>query len=197
MFDPFKEKFLALGSAQDEIWRQLVRGVADRRHGFHQVAVATLGLDGMPRSRIAILRGADHATCTIRFHTDQRSAKIAELEADPRCSILAYATDLKLQARLEGRAVLHRNNETARRFWDLSQRMSRKCYGTQPAPGSDILDGNAFALPEDDDAIAQGYENFVAVTLQVKRLEWLYLRHEGHLRAMHELPDGTAKWLVP
>jgi pyridoxamine 5'-phosphate oxidase len=151
----------------------------------------------MPRSRIAILRGVDEGAQAIRFHTDLRSEKVAELKADPRCSILVYAPDLKLQARFEGQAVLNNQDALATRFWQASQVMSRKCYGTSPSPGSQIDDGSAFALPENDDEIAAGFANFVAVTLAVEQLEWLYLRSDGHLRGLHDLKLGTERWLVP
>lgn len=49
------------------------------------MALATLGPDGYPRVRHVLLSDADGAA--VHFHTDSRSAKVAELSAHPRAAI--------------------------------------------------------------------------------------------------------------
>jgi pyridoxamine 5'-phosphate oxidase len=183
--------------ALDSIWALLGRGVADRRHGFHHPAIATLGLDGAPRNRIVVLRGAERARSSIRFHTDQRSTKCAELARDPRASALFYDEGDRVQLRVEGRAVLHSTDAIADAAWQSSQRMSRVCYGTMPAPGSFLESPSGFALPSEDEQIAAGRSNFVAVVIAIERIEWLFLHSGGHRRAMFDVTQGTARWLVP
>jgi pyridoxamine 5'-phosphate oxidase len=178
-------------------WALLGRGVADRRHGFHHPGFCNLGLSGEPRSRVVVLRAADKAKRTVRFHTDQRSAKCAEIMRDSRVSMLFYDAGDRVQLRCEGRASLHRDDAVADAAWQSSQHMSRVCYGTMPAPGSVIRTGSEFALPSEDDDILAGRENFVAVIVNIDMIEWLFLRHGGHRRAKFDLVQGTSDWLVP
>jgi hypothetical protein len=188
-----------LGETLAEAWRLMARGVADRRHGFHHPAVATVGLDGRPRVRTVILRGADAAARALRFHTDVRSAKVAELAREPRASLLFYDAGAKAQVRIEGRATVHADDAVADAAWAGSRPMSRACYGTMPAPGGAIPAGDAFVLPEPESPeTAAGRANFRAVILVAESLEWLHLGHGGHRRALYDWGGGPpARWLVP
>jgi pyridoxamine 5'-phosphate oxidase len=178
-------------------WAMLTRGVNDRRHGFHHLTAATVALDGRPKARVVILRAVDPAARSIRFHTDSRSAKINELRVNPLISLNFYSETDRLQIRAEGRAVLHAQDETARAAWNASQRMSRKCYATKPPSGAALAERDGFRLPESDDEIEGGYANFVAVDVKIERLEWLFLRHEGHRRAAFDCVTGDGCWLAP
>jgi pyridoxamine 5'-phosphate oxidase len=178
-------------------WALLGRGVADRRHGFHHPAIANSGLSGEPRNRIVILRAADSTQRTIRFHTDRRSAKYDELANDPRVSALFYDAGDRVQLRCEGKAFLHDHDAVADAAWLSSQRMSRVCYGTMPAPGAVMMTGGDFALPQTEAELLAGRANFVAVVIVVDIIEWLFLRHGGHRRARFDLVTGARNWLAP
>ncbi|MCA3629781.1 MAG: pyridoxamine 5'-phosphate oxidase family protein [Methylobacterium sp.] len=183
-------------------WGLLERGVADRRSGFHHPVISSIGLDGAPRSRVMILRGVDVAALSLRVHTDIRSEKIAEWRADPRVFILGYDAGQKLQIRLAGCVSLHHDDAIADAAWQSSRAMSRVCYGTAPAPGSEIARGDAFALPSPDDAegLEAGRAHFAAVVMRIESLESLYLAFEGHRRALFAWDAGgalTARWLAP
>jgi pyridoxamine 5'-phosphate oxidase len=189
-----------LGETLAEAWRLLARGVADRRHGFHHPVVATVGTNGRPRARTVILRGVDVAGRKIRFHTDHRAGKIAELVAEPRIALLFYDVGAKAQVRIEGRALLHHADEKALAAFEGSRLMSRVCYGALPAPGTPIDAPDAFSLPEaSEEATRAGEANFVAVLVAVESLEWLHLGHAGHRRALFSWPTDTltAGWLAP
>jgi pyridoxamine 5'-phosphate oxidase len=189
--------FATLPEALDRIWALLGRGVADRRHGFHHPVIANVSEAGLPQSRVVVLRAADRQTASLRFHTDRRAAKCADLAARPAVSLTLYDEADRAQLRLDGVASLHAGDAIAALAWDSSQRMSRSCYATLPAPGSILAERDAFALPATDDAIAAGRENFVAVVIRLKRIEWLYLRAGGHRRAVFDLETGAADWLAP
>lgn len=190
-----------LAATLAEVWRLLARGVADRRHGFHHPGVATTGIDGRPRLRTVILRGVVPAARQVRFHTDLRSDKVAELARDARIALMFYDESAKVQVRLEGRAVIHAGDAVTDMAWAQSKPMSRACYGTQPAPGSVIPAADAFTLPGSADTeTARGLVNFRAVVATADSLEWLWLAHGGHRRARFAWgADGsqTAEWLVP
>lgn len=179
-------------------WAMLVRGAADRRHAFHTPTVATIGRDGAPRVRTVVLRGADPAARTLRFHTDARSAKAAELAADPRIAIHAYDAGAKLQLRLEGIAALHRDDGVADAAWAATRPFSRACYRLATAPGTPA-DDPLTALAEDGAGEEAGRDAFVAVTVAVARLEMLHLAATGHRRSAFAWRGGelAATWLVP
>jgi pyridoxamine 5'-phosphate oxidase len=183
-----------------EAWRLIARGVADRRSPFHHPAAATVGRDGRAQVRTVILRGCDVAARTLRFHTDARSGKAAEIAADPRVGLHFYDPGAKIQLRLSGRATLHRDDALADAAWTGSRLFSRQCYGVVPGPGHPMTSGGAFSLPEPtDDGTAAGRANFCAVAVAIEELEWLYLAAQGHRRARFTWSsDGMqAVWLTP
>ena len=181
-----------------EAWRRLTRGAADRRSGFHTVQLATVA-DGAPRVRTVVLRAVAPSQRLIRIHTDARSAKAAELAADARVEICGYDAQAKMQIRLRGLASLHAGDAVADAAWAASGQGSRMAYRAAVAPGAPL------ERPEDVDPQTRaplsdlGRENFMAVTVAVARLEWLYLAASGHRRALYEWSGAAlcARWLAP
>jgi hypothetical protein len=186
-----------LGGTLDEAWLLLTAGVTDRRSGFHTLTVATIGLAGQPRARTAVLRGCDPARATLRFHTDARAAKTTELARDPRIALHGYDRARKVQIRIEGTARIHADDAVADAAWAGSRDFSRVCYGIAPAPGTPIDAPAGYAMPQDDASIAAGRADFRAVVIAATTLEWLYLAHAGHRRALFDLTSGEARWLAP
>jgi pyridoxamine 5'-phosphate oxidase len=189
-----------LGETLAEAWRLMARGVADRRSAFHHPALATAGADGAPEVRTVILRACDVAGRSLRFHTDQRSGKARELAANPRAALHFYDPGSKIQLRAAGRAALHANDAVADAAWAGSRPISRQVYGVMPGPGAEIASGGAFRMIDGEGAEdAPGRANFMAVVLEVQRLEWLYLAAAGHRRALFTWDGGTLRsaWLSP
>ncbi len=187
-----------LAETRAQAWALLARGVADRRSPFHAPTLATVGLDGRPRARVVILRACDSARAMLRFNTDRRTAKFAELAANPLVALTGYDAGAKIQIRIEGRASLHVDDEVADAAWASARPFSRICYGTAPAPGTLLEAAGDFSLPSEDAEIAAGRENFSAVMIEVEALEWLFLAHAGHRRARFggtSAADGV--WLTP
>ncbi len=184
-----------------DCFERLARGKADRRSPFHTPTMATIGLDGRPRQRVVVLRGVDPAARTLRFHTDRRSDKAAELARDPRVALTGYDPGAKIQIRVEGTAALHTDDAVADAAWEGSRMASRACYATAPAPGTPLGAPEAFSLPETDADILAGRAHFCAVVVAVARIEWLYLKFDGHRRARFEWPraggEPVMDWLVP
>jgi pyridoxamine 5'-phosphate oxidase len=186
-----------LDSILSMCWGLLARGVTDRRFGFHHPTLANVDEHGSPRSRVVILRSADQATKTLRFHTDIRSQKWQQLANNPAVTVLFYDEAEKTQLRIDGTASRHHADTVANAAWESSQRMSQITYGTNPGPGAPIATHSHFTMPETDDEILQGRANFAAVVIKVHCIEWLYLKVKNNRRAIFDLDANTAGWLVP
>jgi hypothetical protein len=171
----------------------LVRGAADRRSPFHTPTLATIGLDGAPQARTVVLRAVSPEELSARVHTDLRSAKAAELTADPRATLHFYDARHQVQVRLSGRAELL-SGDAAEPYWTASRPMSRRCYAADPAPGVPIP--APLPAPLDDTG---GRPNFAAILLRVDSLEWLWLWSEGHRRARFRWrqAEWAGEWLAP
>lgn len=186
-----------LAGSLAEAWRLLVRGAADRRSPFHTMQVASIRPDGWPAVRTVVLRGVDPPARTLRFHTDRRAGKLADLAADPRVQIHLYDPGRKLQLRLDGLATVHADGPLHAACWAATRPMGRACYRTPAAPGQP-LDDPSVVIPEPEHA-DHGRDRFTVVTVRAETLDWLYLHVAGHRRARFDLtgaePAGT--WVGP
>lgn len=188
-----------LDATLDQALALMVRGVKDRKSGMHTFTVATVGDDGAPRLRTVVNRGFDPQSRTLRFHTDARSPKLKELAEDPRAAVHFYDPRAKTQLRLEAVAMIHTDSDLRQQAWDATRDFSRECYRVVPAPGDVVDTPSALAFTQGDDR-EEGAQNFVAVTLHMHAMEWLYLASQGHRRARFvwdDLGNLTQTWLVP
>ena len=183
-----------LAASCDYGWSMLARGVKDRKSAFHTPSVATLRADGTPAIRTVVLRGCDIDKRHVRFHTDTRSGKIADMQRDPRAAMHFYDAGAKLQLRLSVRleALSGADYDAA---WSATRPMSRECYQVTTAPGSPL--GDPYEVAFDAAATQEGEDYFVPVRAHVEQMEWLYLAAKGHRRALFDFVAGTQSWLVP
>ena len=175
-------------------WQMLARGVKDRKSAFHTPSVATIKADGSPTIRTVVLRGCDSAARSLRFHTDTRSGKIAELSANPMAAMHFYDHGAKVQLRLSVKLSMAAGTayEAA---WAATQPMSRECYQVTQSPGSPIDD--PYGVTFDAAATRDGEDHFVPVLAEVLQMEWLYLAARGHRRALFDFEADSKSWLVP
>ncbi|NJM49678.1 MAG: flavin-binding protein [Sphingomonadales bacterium] len=92
-----------------------------------------------------ILRESDWRAQRLRFHTDIRSTKIAQLETRKQMSVLIYDEAAKLQLRLSGTAWVEASAE-ADTAWQMSTPFARRCYMADVAPGT-VVDTPTSGLP--------------------------------------------------
>lgn len=175
-------------------WAMLERGANDRKSAFHTPAIATLRADGSPSLRTVVLRGCDVKARHLRFHTDRRSGKIAELQGDARAAMHFYDAQAKLQLRLSVRLEMLEGPDYDA-AWQATRPMSRECYQVTAAPGTPL--GDPYDVAFDAAATQDGEAFFVPVRAHVEQMEWLYLAARGHRRALFDFVDGTQSWLVP
>lgn len=182
-----------------EAWRLLRRGATDRHSAFHTPTVATLGRDGAPSLRTVVLRAADTDARLLRFHTDVRSSKFAEIEAAPRVAMHFYDAAKKIQLRVDGIASLHRDDQVASQAWEATRPFSRLCYQSELAPGTVVDRPRASQTDASTEISALARDNFAAVCISIRAIEWLYLAAHGHRRARFtwQVDRRQAVWLAP
>ncbi|MEM1377278.1 MAG: pyridoxamine 5'-phosphate oxidase family protein [Pseudomonadota bacterium] len=180
----------SLPNTLETVWLLLARGVADRRAPERHPTLATIGIDHTPKVRTVVLRAADRASATLDIHTDLRSSKIAEIEANPSCGLHIWNPKQKLQMRLAAEANIL-TGEAVGTFWDRVPDGSRRAYGGDPAPGSPI------ASPEEFVPSAE-FDRFAVLRLQLLEIETLCLAPDRHYRAVFRRgQDWAGQWLAP
>ncbi|HMS20672.1 pyridoxamine 5'-phosphate oxidase family protein [uncultured Sphingorhabdus sp.] len=181
--------------------RRLIEAGADSRHAAaHHPVVATIGSDGSPSQRVMILRHVDWQKRCLRFHTDARSTKLEDLAKNSTASVLIYDPEPKIQLRLSGSAIVHREGAAFDAAWHQSTNFARRCYLAEQAPGIVVAQPTS-GLPEwvegrqpDDAEIAPARDNFAILLFTFHSLEWLYLANSGHRRARWQWDSAAADW---
>ena len=152
-------------------------GLADRRHGFHLMTLATRGQDEFPEARTVVLRDFDPVGRLIYFYTDLRSPKARELRADPRATLVLFDRESRCQTRVRATCIIHMNDELSLAAWGKAEPAHRAMYTSPDAPSTVISTQHSPA------ADSSGYARFCVVACHFNVLEVLLIRDEGHIRA--------------
>lgn len=188
----------------DDIWTALADGLIHARDPFHTPTVGTIR-DGAPQLRTVVLRHVDRDAAELGFHTDVRSLKRSDLEGVPQLAWHFYDRERKVQLRIQGRAALHTNDDVADRAWEATTPLGRRCYGQIIGP-SQSTDAPDVPLPfigeleaGHPDTTARCRDNFCVVRSHLTAIDWLYLRFEGHQRALftREEAEWSGRWIAP
>jgi len=195
----------ALRAIYDSCWELLAASAAGNDAGWRLPVLATQSMESCFQ-RTVVLRRAEAGRAGLLFHTDIRSAKIQQIQVNPRVSLLFYDHRLAVQLQVTGIAVIHETHEIADQLWSSGTPASLKMYLGPKAPGTvcsgpnkNLPDGMLGRLPERDE-IEPGRANFAAIQVHVQSLEWLMLSRDGNLRARFIYYRGRLnrmEWLVP
>ncbi len=190
-----------LNLSLDHAWSLLEAGAKDRRSPLHTPTVSTLDLNGAPQSRILVLRQANKVQRQLRFNTDKRSPKVAEITADNRMSVLLYDAEAKVQLRLSGCAHIVTDGQHVDEIWHAADRFARRCYMANAAPSS-IADAPTSGLPQsvegrkpEEAELIPARANFALLQFEVQMIDWLYLATQGHRRAVYRFDKTAQSWL--
>jgi len=179
---------------QDSL-RRLKHAATERDHPWRRFALASATADGRPHQRMVVLRGMTSAPLTLTVHTDARSAKVAELTANPAAAALFWDADSLIQLRLTGPIAPGAKNSDMHMLWDHVPNAARAQYLADPAPGTCISRPDAWQRMPD------AHTHFTSLCLTVQRIDWLALWPDGHRRAGFTLSSDGAltaqSWLVP
>lgn len=203
-----EEPFLNnLSLTLEQAWKLLHVGATDRRSPLHTPAVATVTSAGMASQRIMVLREVDRDRRRMRFNTDRRGAKVSEIGQAGGVSLLGYHPEAKVQLRLSGKAVIQSTGPETDAAWEQASLYGQRCYLAEPAPGSAVdapTSGLACAIEgvkPTPEQLRPARANFAILLIEVEAIEWLYLAHRGHRRALFQWNAAASRWdgswLVP
>ena len=162
---------------------------------FHTPVVSTIH-DNKIVSRVMVLREFNFDNKILRFHTDNRAAKIDNITKNSSSTVIGYDPDLKIQIKMQGHTEVHIDDEVAKMAWNESTPRSKKCYSVKGGSTKEIEDPQDYDIQ--DFIVEDGYKNFAVLIFKFQSLEFLYLKSSGHRRAIHKWDDNqTSTWLVP
>lgn len=195
------EEFETLDAVLADAALRLQHAAGDRRSAMHVPVVGTADGD----LRMMVLRACAPDLGLLRFHTDARSAKALAINSGAPVSVLAFDAEAKVQLRLRGTGRIERHGSTADAAWSAATAFARRCYLVQAAPGTPT-DRAYSGLPEEvagrmpsEAQLLPARGNFAVLLVEPQSLDWLYLAHNGHVRAQFTCgADGwQGTWVVP
>lgn len=137
-----------------------------------------------------VLRRAEPSAGLLWLHTDVRSAKRAELAADPRAALTFWDARANLQLRVEGVAQIDPDPGLLSDAWARVPEAARRNYASVAAPGAPLAGALAF--------LEDGRANFAMIAVRAERLEWLWLGPVHRRGESRRREDGWAsRALVP
>ena len=116
---------------------ELKASIKDGKHPYHCFYFSTYN-DNWPEIRTVVLRNIDNSPLSIRFNSDIRSKKVADIKNNNQCSALFYDPRRRIQIRVKGFSTIHYNNELSKKVWSDVELQSRKCYMGKYNPSSEL-----------------------------------------------------------
>ena len=177
----------------ENIWKSLDKGVKDRFSDYHTFSLATSSKN-IAEIRTVVLRGYDRQNQSIIFHTNNLTNKINEIKNNPSVGALFYDRKGKIQIRFNGDAVINNMDQYCKERWNKMSAQSQECYYQNISPGQNI---------KSPEIVKNKLENklsktFTVITINLSKIDWLYLSSKGHTRVKFLKNDGfTGQWIAP
>lgn len=186
-----------LDTIYGQIWNSIRLGASPARSPFTMWQLASIGLDGKPQIRSLVLRGADEAANTLSFHTDQRSAKIAELQGEPNVALASLDLESYIQLRINGTAHISDDADEMDAMWRQARPHTLILY-QNPLPPGMAIDDPRDGQPQTPGA-TDGFENFALVHIRISSIEYLDISPGNHRRALFTLSAAgrLSQWIAP
>lgn len=187
------ERIATLPAIRDALWGELAAAALDKAHAWHTPVLATT--DGtLADARTVVLREVDAETKQLRFYTDGRTAKVAQLRRQPVGTLLLWSPQIGWQLRCRVRLELEPSGlATSSRWARVKLSPAVQDYLSPLAPGTAIASPASPAASVRDATVTR--DHFAVVTAHVQAVDWLELHPLGHRRARFDA--GGATWLQP
>jgi pyridoxamine 5'-phosphate oxidase len=203
-FNLTNESEFTLENTYNDCWERIYAGSKSAKHSFHLVTLSTIDVNE-PAIRTVVLREVNPIEKTLNIHTDYRSPKVKQIQDNPMVAILLYDFESRIQIRLKAKATVHYKDDVCKNAWNKSRLESKRCYLAMSSPSSRIdfpddgLPKNLSVKDLTEDNVQPGFENFVVIKSIVTELDWLYLNHKGHRRALYKISntDLEMNWILP
>ena len=179
-----------------DIWKELELSLENSKHPFHIFTITTIN-GNFPDSRYVVLRNVNETKKTIYFNTDKRSNKIKHIKNNNNVCALFYDIVKKIQLRIYGSIKEEANLNTLKNIWNKSRDMSKQCYLNKYAPGTIIENSKDYVNNNHKIDINDGFSNFAVLKIEIDRIDWLNLSHQGHERLMFDLKQNKSDWISP
>jgi len=185
-----------LDTLESMVWGLFTRSLRDHKRGFHYLNIGTIDEEGSPTIRTVILRQASQEKYMLSFHTDARSRKYKQLQANPVLAIHAYDRKSNLQVSIRATATLHHLNKEAEVLYQTLGQGARALYSKNPAPMTTINHPSEGHNKEGQPDL--GFENFVWIDAKIQTMEVLQLGRDMHRKMIISVVSGLSKyWVVP
>jgi pyridoxine/pyridoxamine 5'-phosphate oxidase len=177
-----------------EVWSNLAIPVGGSPNPFRLMQLATVNAEGQPKVSTVVLRHADESTKSIIFYVDKRSAKLAEILAEPRVGITAIDPSGKRQLRLEGLGKPVSDVSLLAKHWEQARGRTQALFRHGRIPGESISSPSVAY-----ETHREGFKNFAVLAVHLRQIEWLDLTQDIHQRARFILQGEhwQAGWIAP
>jgi pyridoxamine 5'-phosphate oxidase len=204
---------VSLPEIRAALWSELARATHDKHHEWRTCVLATVSQGGAD-ARNVVLREVDSDAQALRFFSDARAAKLAQIEMHPEGTVVVWSRRLSWQLRL--RVALSAQVDglaVASRWARLKSSPAAQDYLAPLAPGLALptTPASAKSEPPTESAtelttelttdltsgtkVTEQRAYFALLTANVLSMDWLELRTTGHRRAVF---DSTgARWITP
>jgi len=179
-------------NVRENISLNLLDGVKNRKSDFRTFTLCTTGI--ISSGRTVVLRGYDSINNILTFHTNYHAEKIEHLKLNPDVCSVFYSKSSKLQIRCFGKASVNYQNQKTKRSWEKMSDMSKECYFQDPHPGTKIDNYDKFTKKIE----IKESSFFCVVDIKLSKIDWLFLKREGHRRANIFLDNKIEdQWVSP
>lgn len=186
------------------IRKSLTHGFLNRQSAFRTMNLCYI-YDNKPYCRTVVLRDCHDDLLYLQCHTDYRSPKIQALRENNQIAAHFYDSHSKIQITLNGTANIHYKDDIAKKAWDNTQVLSRRCYLSQLPPsyitteadtGFDVKFINNTQNYADTEI---GYDNFSVIRIMLQKIDWLYLHAHGNRRIIFtkNTTEFKGQWCIP
>lgn len=162
---------------------------SNKNHWLKKGVLTTTSTIGIPSARMVVIRGVNEKI-HLEIHTDARSNKVLDLQANPNAEILFYDPLTEIQLKCFGVVKIFRSGPLADAAWEKVPEFSKKQYTTLLAPGT-VIENTAVVE-------YKSQRHFCIITLETQGIEYLKLG-DPHQRIRWSLKDdeGILENLVP
>jgi pyridoxine/pyridoxamine 5'-phosphate oxidase len=169
-----------LAVLEHHVVERLSQAVMSRRGAWRTPVLATIATDGAPTARTVVIRRLDPEARLMEIFTDARSAKIAQIAAEPRVALTFWDPDAAEQLRVVGRAHRVEDASLVDARWEAIGPRGQEIYAESSA--------------------GTGRDRLMVLHVVWQEWDWLWIGDITHRRArLHWTAEGTvqAAWIDP